>query len=239
MFSMSFRFHRPGAGACGFVAAGVLSAVALTGCGQHDASAAAAAPTAEVAPSGTPVPPAPTAALAPAPAVVPPPVVPAPQIAVAPTPPQPGYAASPQPVPPATHDDLARSEPAPVPTRDARVAQRPAAPSSTLGSIDRIDPITQRPQGNGTGAVIGGVAGAVIGNQFGHGLGRAAMTGLGAAGGAVAGNNIERNVRKTVVGYRIHVRLDDGSTRTFERSHVGDLHVGDRVRVGRDGLHRA
>ena len=128
MFSMSFRFHRPGAGACGFVAAGVLSAVALTGCGQHDASAAAAAPTAEVAPSGTPVPPAPTAALAPAPAVVPPPVVPAPQIAVAPTPPQPGYAASPQPVPPATHDDLARSEPAPVPTRDARVAQRPAAP---------------------------------------------------------------------------------------------------------------
>jgi outer membrane lipoprotein SlyB len=125
-----------------------------------------------------------------------------------------------------------------VPTRDARVAQRAAAPT-TLGSIDRIDPITRRPPGNGTGAVIGGVAGAVIGNQFGHGLGRAAMTGLGAAGGAFAGNNVERNVRKTVVGYRIHVRLDDGSTRTFERSHVGDLHVGDRVRVGRDGLHRA
>ena len=154
--------------------------------------------------------------------------------------PQPsGYAAPPQPVPPATTDDLARPEPVPVPTRDARVAQLAAAPSSTLGSIDRIEPITQRPQGNGTGAVIGGVAGAVIGNQFGHGLGRAAMTGLGAAGGAVAGNNVERNVRKTVVGYRIHVHLDDGTTRTFQRTHVGDLHVGDRVRVGRDGLQRA
>ena len=100
------------------------------------------------------------------------------------------------------------------------------------------DPNKKTKRGAAIGAVIGGVAGAVIGNQFGHGLGRAAMTGLGAAGGAVAGNNVERNVRKTVVGYRIHVRLDDGSTRTFERSHVGDFHVGDRVRVGRDGLHR-
>ena len=116
---------------------------------------------------------------------------------------------------------------------------RPRRARRSARSIRSIEPITQRPQGNGTGAVIGGVAGAVIGNQFGHGLGRAAMTGLGAAGGAVAGNNVERNVRKTVVGYRVHVRLDDGSSRTFERSDVGDLHVGDRVRVGRDGLLRA
>ena len=237
MSSIVLRFHRLRAGARWFAVAGcagVLSALALTACSPRDA------PAAQAAAQGTPVPTAPTAALAPAPAVAPPPLVPAPQVAAAPATPQPsGYAAPPQPVPPATTDDLARPEPVPVPTRDARVAQLAAAPSSTLGSIDRIEPITQRPPGNGTGAVIGGVAGAVIGNQFGHGLGRAAMTGLGAAGGAVAGNNVERNVRKTVVGYRVHVRLDDGSSRTFERSDVGDLHVGDRVRVGRDGLHRA
>jgi len=245
MSSIALSFHRSRAGSRWFVAVAAvatLSAAALTACSRRDVAAApgATAP-ADEARSGTPVPPAPTAALAPAAAVAPPPppltAAPAPQVGAAPTPQAPGYAAPPQPLPPATADDLARPEPAPVPTRNARVAHRTAAPS-TLGSIDRIEPITQRPQGNGTGAVIGGVAGAVIGNQFGHGLGRAAMTGLGAAGGAVAGNNIERNVRKTVVGYRVHVRLDDGSTRTFERTHVGDLHVGDRVRVGRDGLHR-
>jgi uncharacterized protein YcfJ len=86
--------------------------------------------------------------------------------------------------------------------------------------------------------VIGGVAGAVIGNQFGSGLGRAAMTGLGAAGGAVAGNNVERNMHEKIVGYRVDVRLDDGHSRVFERSHVGDLHVGDRIRVDGSGFHR-
>jgi len=249
MSAIVSSFHRQGAGARWFVAVGAaaaFAAAALTACSPRDVPAgpAATAP-ADATPPGTPVPPAPTAALAPAPAVAPPPppltAQPAPQVALAPTPQPSGYPATApsQPVPPATTDDLARPEPAPVSTRNARVAQRAAVPSTALGTIDRIEPITQRPPGNGTGAVIGGVAGAVIGNQFGHGLGRAAMTGLGAAGGAVAGNNVERNVRKTVVGYRIHVRLDDGSTRTFERSHVGDLHAGDRVRVGRDGLHRA
>ena len=65
------------------------------------------------------------------------------------------------------------------------------------------------------------------------------MTGLGAVGGAVAGNNVERNVRKQVVGYRVHVRLDDGRTRTFQRKQIGDLHVGDRVRVDGSGFRRA
>ncbi len=245
MFSITASSVPRRGGAPWYVAAclaGVFSAAALTACGPRDVPAAnAAAPATDVARAGTPVPPAPSPSLAPA--VAPPPMpepAPSPQVAAVQPTPQQGYAASPapRPVPPATSDDLARSEPAPVPTRNARVAQREPAPASTRGAIERIDPITQRPQGNGTGAVIGGVAGALLGNQFGHGLGRAAMTGLGAAGGAVAGNNIERNVRKTVVGYRIHVRLDDGSTRTFERSQVGDLHVGDRVRVGHDGVHR-
>jgi outer membrane lipoprotein SlyB len=248
MSSIVYRFHRQRAGARWFVAVGAaaaFSAAALTACSPRDVPAGlAATASADAAHPGTPVPPAPTAALAPAPAVAPPPppltAPPAPQVALAPTPQPSGYpaAAPSQPVPPATTDDLVRPEPAPASTRNARVAQRATVPT-TLGTIDRIEPITQRPQGNGTGAVIGGVAGAVIGNQFGHGLGRAAMTGLGAAGGAVAGNNVERNVRKTVVGYRVHVRLDDGTVRTFERSNVGDLHAGDRVRVGRDGLHRA
>jgi outer membrane lipoprotein SlyB len=121
----------------------------------------------------------------------------------------------------------------------ARVAQAPVVPRETIGSITAIDPVRQRPPGSGAGAVIGGVLGGVIGNQFGHGLGRAAMTGVGAAGGAIAGNNVERNYKTAVVGYRVHVRLDNGSTRTFERKDIGNLHVGDRVRLDANGFRRA
>ena len=40
------------------------------------------------------------------------------------------------------------------------------------------------------GTVAGGVAGAAIGNQIGGGTGRALMTGVGAAGGALAGKEL-------------------------------------------------
>ena len=148
---------------------------------------------------------------------------------------------------PGTSRDL----PAPTRRRPSRRPTRPrrrpvvqpapvvqAVPSGQIGSIDSIEPIRQRPQGSGTGAVVGGVLGAVVGNQFGHGLGRAAMTGVGAAGGAIAGNNVERNYKTAVVGYRVNVRLDNGHTRTFQRTSVGDLHVGDRVRVDANGFRR-
>ena len=79
--------------------------------------------------------------------------------------------------------------------------------------------------------MIGGVLGAVVGNQFGAGNGRAAMTGLGAIGGAVAGNNVERNRNEGIAGYRVSVRLDNGQSRTYEESSLDGLRVGDRVRV--------
>jgi outer membrane lipoprotein SlyB len=122
--------------------------------------------------------------------------------------------------------------------RNGRTAQA-SAPGAHFGSVESIEPIHERPHGTGAGAVVGGVLGGVLGHQFGHGLGNAAMTGLGAAGGAIAGNNVERNVRERIVGYRVHVRLDDGHVRTFQRGHIGNLHVGDRVRVDGNGLHRA
>ena len=65
------------------------------------------------------------------------------------------------------------------------------------------------------------------------------MTGAGAVGGALAGNNVERNYKEGVSGYRVVVRLDNGSTRVFDRTHVGDLHVGDRVRLDANSFHRA
>ena len=126
----------------------------------------------------------------------------------------------------------------PAPRQVAPGVQARAVPLAPAGSITGIDPIRTRPQGSGAGAVVGGVLGGVLGNQFGHGLGRAAMTGVGAAGGAIAGNNVERNYKEAVVGYRVHVRLDNGSTRTFERQSIGNLHVGDRVRLDANGFRR-
>ena len=129
---------------------------------------------------------------------------------------------------------------APVP--DDAVPTAPPAPRavdrSRAGAIAGIEPIRERPQGSGAGAVIGGVLGGVLGNQFGSGTGKAVMTGAGAVGGAIAGNNIERNRNTRVVGYRVHVRLDDGTTRTFRRAQVGDLHVGDRVALDARSFHR-
>ncbi|MEO6747666.1 MAG: glycine zipper 2TM domain-containing protein [Caldimonas sp.] len=109
------------------------------------------------------------------------------------------------------------------------------APSATAGRIVGIEPIRARPKGSGAGAVAGGVVGGVLGNQV---FGGTAATVIGAAGGAVAGNNLERNHRTEVTGYRVSVRLDNGRSRTFTESQVSGLRVGDRVRIHGGRLQR-
>jgi outer membrane lipoprotein SlyB len=101
-------------------------------------------------------------------------------------------------------------------------------PSANIGEIVNIDPIRTRPQGSGVGAVAGGVVGGVLGHEL---LGGTAATAIGAVGGAVAGNNLERNHREGVAGYHVTVRLESGGTRTLTQTHVGGLRIGDRVRV--------
>jgi outer membrane lipoprotein SlyB len=239
-----------------FAAGALIAAIAattLTACGPRDETPLAGganAVTPQTTTVGQPVPQAQPA--------VPAQAVPQTQTQAAAVAPAPAYAPPPPvvvaqagPMPPATYAAPAQQVPAAAPSYPAdppRVQPapdyRPAAPavqvpSGQLGSIASIEPIRKRPQGTGTGAVIGGVLGAVVGNQFGHGLGRAAMTGVGAAGGAIAGNNVERNYKTAVVGYRVTVRLDNGHTRTFQRSSIGNLHVGERVRVDANGLRHA
>ena len=124
--------------------------------------------------------------------------------------------------------------PEPAPESTVPPAARPA-PSATTGQVTAIDPIRVRPKGTGAGAVAGGVVGGVLGHEI---FGGTAATVVGAAGGAVAGNNLERNYRKQVTGYAVHVRLDDGRSRTITMTHVGDLRVGDRVRVDGGRVHR-
>jgi len=107
------------------------------------------------------------------------------------------------------------------------------------GEIVGIDQIRTEGRSSGVGAILGGIAGAVIGNQFGSHGGRAAMTGLGAVGGVVAGDQIEKRRNGGQAGaWRFTVRLSDGNVRTFDYEQPGDLRVGDRVRVEEGRIYR-
>ncbi|WP_422843358.1 glycine zipper 2TM domain-containing protein [Acidovorax sp. M2(2025)] len=117
----------------------------------------------------------------------------------------------------------------------------PNNPQGTeYGRVSNIEVLQGRSQGtSGAGAVIGAVVGGVLGNQIGKGSGRAAATGVGVVGGALAGNAIEgRNNAQEVQGYRISVQLDQGGYRVYDVPHPGDLRIGDRVRLYNGQLSR-
>ncbi len=120
-----------------------------------------------------------------------------------------------------------------VPAQDRYAPPRPVprrAACPTCGVVEAIQPVEVRGEASGLGAVAGGVTGAVVGNQFGNGGGRTAMTILGAAGGAYAGNAIEKNVKKAT-SWRVTVRLDDGSFRTVSLASAPQFAAGAHVRV--------
>lgn len=109
------------------------------------------------------------------------------------------------------------------------------------GTVARIEEISTQVHDSGGGSVLGAVIGGVVGNTIGHGMGRAAATGLGIFGGAVIGDNIERNNAQAAssVVYRVFVHFDDGSQRSFDYRGLNGLHNGERVRLDHGLLDRA
>ena len=85
------------------------------------------------------------------------------------------------------------------------------------------------------GTVAGGVLGALVGHQIGNGNGRTAMTVVGAAGGAYAGNQIQKNMTQQQ-RYVVHVRMDDGTYRTFYLNSPPPYGQGSRVRMDNGNL---
>jgi outer membrane lipoprotein SlyB len=108
----------------------------------------------------------------------------------------------------------------------------PASPSAcaTCGTIQSIRYVEEKGQGSGAGAVAGGVVGGVVGHQFGSGRGNTVATIAGVGVGALAGNEVEKNVKKKTY-YVITVRLDKGGTRSVSQSAKPALHEGDRVKI--------
>ena len=116
--------------------------------------------------------------------------------------------------------------------RDARPAdsgRKPVPPSSCAlcGTVESIRTVEIRDEAGGAGAAAG-PGGSGAGEQT-VGGGGTAVTLLG-AGDAIAGSEIEKNVKKRYA-YRVTVRMDDGSFRTISLSSPPTLAVGDKVRV--------
>ena len=111
---------------------------------------------------------------------------------------------------------------------------QPAAVCGNCGVIEGVRELTVKGKGTGLGAVAGGVLGGAVGNQVGKGGGRTAMTVLGAIGGGLAGNEIEKRQRSETV-YEVRVRMDDGSVRSFQQKMAPT--PGSRVTVDGNTLH--
>ena len=142
--------------------------------------------------------------------------------------------------------------PAPTPAQQQQYAQQQQAQAqqapqyaqqsapqpaycSSCGTVVAISAVRQEGHGTGIGAVGGAVAGGVVGNQFGAGGGRTAMTLLGALGGGLAGNSVEKHIRSTT-SYSVRVRMESGKTRYFTYHEAPPFQQGEHVRIENGSL---
>lgn len=107
-------------------------------------------------------------------------------------------------------------------------APKPQPLPGQLATVESIREVREAGDAKGVGAVGGGVVGGVVGNKLGKG--KTLFTVLGAAGGALAGHQIEKHVRGEK-RWEISVRLDDGTQRTVASDVEPTWRAGERVRL--------
>jgi outer membrane lipoprotein SlyB len=112
------------------------------------------------------------------------------------------------------------------------VQQQPAPPPvcQDCGVIASVEPVRQKGDAGMVGTLGGAAAGGLLGNQFGHGKGKTAMTVVGVLGGALAGREVESQVKAKTV-YNVTVNMDDGSQRVVTVDSLNGLGAGSKVRV--------
>lgn len=98
------------------------------------------------------------------------------------------------------------------------------------GIVKSVHAVKVKGQSTGGGAVAGGVVGGLLGNRIGHGSGRTVATVAGVAGGAYAGNEIEKGAKSHYV-WKVAVDMDYGERRNFTLNRKPDYLAGDRVRL--------
>lgn len=105
---------------------------------------------------------------------------------------------------------------------------KPVAKPGVLGIVESVREVEQKGDAKGVGAVGGGLAGAVLGHNIGEH--NKLVTVLGAAGGALLGNHIEKQARATK-HWELSVRYDDGTSQVFQSQEQPFWRQGDRVRL--------
>jgi outer membrane lipoprotein SlyB len=148
----------------------------------------------------------------------------------------PAAAVAPAPEQHGARDRAARktSEPVRVATASTSATAQPrrvaAAACSSCGTVSAVNVVERKGEGSGVGAVAGGVVGGLLGNQVGGGNGRTLATVAGVAGGALAGNEVEKRY-KSEHRYQVAVNMDDGTTRHFTYEAAPGYEPGDKVKV--------
>jgi outer membrane lipoprotein SlyB len=135
---------------------------------------------------------------------------------------------------------VAERAPAPAPAAGATsgsgasqsVAGSAPAPAACMncGRVTSVTAVKQQGEAGMIGPAAGALLGGVLGNQVGGGTGKTIATVVGAGAGAAAGTEVERRYKSTT-GYVVNVRLNDGSTRSFNYASDPGVQVGSRVRV--------
>ena len=101
---------------------------------------------------------------------------------------------------------------------------------ATCGVVESIRYVEEAGKTSGLGMVGGAVVGGVIGHQIGSGRGNTVATVAGAAGGAYAGNAIEKNKNKKG-HYEVTVKLDSGKFQTVSSGGAPTVKEGERVKI--------
>jgi outer membrane lipoprotein SlyB len=119
-----------------------------------------------------------------------------------------------------------------------RNARQQAAFCANCGSVESVNLVEVRGDApNVIGTLAGGVLGGVIGNQVGGGSGKDIATVIGAIGGAYAGNRVENNMDRRKV-FRVSVRLEGGTSQSFDYAEDPAVAIGTRVKVENGNLLR-
>lgn len=148
-----------------------------------------------------------------------------------------------QPRPAAKPKKVQKAPSQPIVYRDYdEVAQAPAmqpapaietpktAAKGQLGYVESVREVTVQGKTQGIGAAGGVGIGAILGNKVGESTGNKGLaTVIGAVGGGVLGNEIEKRQRETRQ-WEIGVRLDNGTTKTLTSPSQPFWNAGDRVR---------
>ena len=148
-------------------------------------------------------------------------------------------AAQPEPAKPVERQPVVRPKPV-VRSEPPHVAAHAAVPPPPpvvvaaicreCAVIEEVREVEKAGQASGAGAVGGAVVGGVVGHQMGGGRGKDFATILGALGGGLAGNAIEKNAKKTVE-YQIVIRYEDGTKGLFTQVTPPSWRSGDKVKV--------